>query len=47
VIQALSYIGIGWFYFTVDGVELAYAIYIPLDFAIFLAMTIFYIYYYF
>lgn len=46
LIQAVSYAGIGWKYFTVDGDELAYAVYIPLDFAIFIAMTAFYIYYY-
>ena len=47
VIQALSYIGISYFYFTIDGVELAYAVYIPLDFAIFIAMTMFFANYYY
>lgn len=47
VIQALSYIGILYLYFTVEGNELAYAIYIPLDFCIFVSMSCFFIFYYF
>ena len=47
LIQALSYIGIGYFYFTIEGKELAYAVYIPLDFAIFIAMSAFWTYYYY
>ena len=44
-IQALSYIGILYIYCTVDGAELCYCIYIPLDFAIFIAMSSFFFYY--
>ena len=47
LIQALSYIGIAYFYFATDGTELAYAVYIPLDFAIFVSMTMFFGYYYY
>ena len=35
-----------YFYFTIEGRELAYAIYIPLDFFLFLAMGAFWVYYY-
>ena len=45
-VQALSYIGITYFYMKTDGKELAYAIYIPLDMAIFVSMSAFFAYYY-
>ena len=47
MIQAVSYIGITIAYVRIHGTELAYAVYIPLDLAIFVAMTTFYIYYYY
>ena len=43
----LAYIGIIYFYMTIPGKELAYAIYIPLDFFLFIAMGSFWVYYYF
>jgi hypothetical protein len=46
VIQAISYIGITYSYITTPGAELAYAVFIPLDLSIFVAMTAFYIYYF-
>ena len=47
MIQAVSYIGITIAYVRIHGSELAYAVYIPLDLAIFIAMTAFYVYYYY
>jgi len=46
VVQAVVYVVIAYLYFTIPGKELAYAIYIPLDFALSLCMVAFYIYYY-
>lgn len=46
LIQAIAYVVIAYFYFAIQGKELTYAIYIPLDFALFLSKLAFYIYYY-
>ena len=42
ILQAISYIVVVTLYFTTDGFEIAYAIYIPVDFVLFVGMAAFY-----
>ena len=43
-VQAVGYVAVMILYFTLKGKEIAFAIYIPVDFLVFLGMAAYYVY---